>query len=89
MRIDAYNQISQIYKTNSKVKTQATAKVSGRDNFEISDIGKDIQVAKQAVNNSPDIREDKVASLKAQIESGNYEVDADSFASKLMEQFGI
>lgn len=85
MRIDAYNQISKVYQTNKTVKTQSTAKVSSTDKLEISALGRDMQIAKQAVANSPDIRSDKVDTFKKSIEDGTYEVSADSFAEKLLE----
>lgn len=88
MRIDAYNQITQIYQAS---KPQATAKksaVMGSDKLEISQFGKDFQIAKQAVAAASDVREDKVAQMKSRIESGNYDVSADDFAAKLAEKYG-
>ncbi|MDO4515477.1 MAG: flagellar biosynthesis anti-sigma factor FlgM [Lachnospiraceae bacterium] len=45
-----------------------------------------MQIAKQAVKSSPDIREELTARLKAQIQSGTYEVSAESFADKLIQK---
>ena len=87
MRIDAYNQISQMYGVNGKMKTAQTSRVSKTDKVEISSFGRDLQIAKQAVANSPDVRTDKVAQLKSQIENGTYNVDADSFADMLLQKF--
>ena len=87
MRIDAYNQISQIYGVNGKMKTAQTSRVSKTDKVEISSFGRDLQIAKQAVANSPDVRTDKVDQLKSQIENGTYNVDADSFADMLLQKF--
>ncbi len=87
MRIDAYNQIGQLYKTTNKPKVAATGGVMGNDKVEISSFGKDIQVAKQAVNNASDIREDKVAELKKSISNGTYNVSNDDFAEKLIQSY--
>lgn len=88
MRIDAYNQVAQLYNVNKTTRTKSTASVERpRDAVQISQAGKDYQIAKQAVANAPDIREDKVADLKAQVKSGNYNVDTGDFASKLLEKF--
>ena len=66
MRIDAYNQIAQVYKTTSAAKLQKTENARhGRDEVQISSFGRDYQIAKQAVTEAADIREDKVAELKA------------------------
>lgn len=87
MRIEAYNQITSLYKTNQTMKTQNSQNVKARDQVYISQSGRDYQVAKQAVSDSPDIREEKVSQLKASIQSGNYSVGASDFASKLLEKF--
>ncbi len=87
MRIDAYNQISQIYQTSNKMKTQKTSSTTARDKVEISSFGKAYQVAKSAVNDAPDIREDKVADIKSRVEYGTYEVRSESCADKLVESY--
>lgn len=88
MRIDAYNQVAQLYNVNKTTRTKSTTSVERpRDAVQISQAGKDYQIAKQAVANAPDIREDRVADLKAQVKSGNYNVDTGDFASKLLEKF--
>lgn len=87
MRIEAYNQVAGLYKTTKTTKTCASYSVGDRDELQISQAGRDFQIAKQAVAQSPDIREDKVAQLKSKIESGEYQVSAGDFASKLMERY--
>ena len=87
MRIDAYNQISQVYGVKGKVKTNQVSRVSQTDKLEISSFGRDLQIAKQAVNNAPDVRMDKVEQLKSQIANGTYDVDAGSFADMLLQKF--
>ncbi len=88
MRIEAYSKVQQIY-SNSKVnKAQATQKSKDiRDTVSFSSIGKDIQVAKQAVNAAPDVREDLVASLKAAIKNGTYNVSSEDFAEKMLAKY--
>ena len=88
MRIEAYNQIASIYKTSKTGKVQQPYGVStGRDEVQISQLGRDYQIAKQAVTEAADIREDKVAELKAKVNSGNYSVDTADFAEKLFEKY--
>ena len=88
MRIDAYNQVAQLYGVQSNYKTQKTSSVSApKDQVSISQAGCDYQVAKSAVSQASDIREDKVSQLKEQIASNKYSVDAGDFASKLLEQY--
>ena len=88
MRIEAYNQVAALYKSTKTNKTMSTSNVSAaRDQVEISQTGRDYQIAKQAVANTSDIREDKVAELKNKVDSGSYSVDAGDFASKLLEKY--
>ena len=49
--------------------------------------GNILLAAKTAVSEASDVREDKVAKLKAQIEAGTYSVNPDDFASKLLEKY--
>ena len=89
MRIDAYNQVSQLYQTtNTKgVNSTTGVKSSARDQVQISSTGKDYQVAKTAVAESTGIREDLVAEIKEKMKNGTYEVSTDDFADKLLSQF--
>ena len=77
------NNIAVAKKTPSATKKTA----SFQDQLQISQAGRDFQIAKQAVANASDIREDKVAELKTKVDSGNYQVDAGDFASKLLEKY--
>ena len=87
MRVDAYNQISQIYGANGKTKTNSVSKTSSMDKVEISSFGKDLQVAKQAIANAPDIRDNKVTELKSQINNEKYEVSVEDFAAKILADY--
>ena len=89
MRIDAYNQISQIYQTTERRTVgKKNSVLYGSDKVEISQFGKDYRTAKQAVADAPDVRADKVADIKAKIDSGSYEVSSEDFAAKLAEKYG-
>ncbi len=87
MRIEAYSQVQQLYGAKNRTKTQKTAKNTASDQIQISSIGKDIQVAKNAVAAADDIRSELTAPLKASIANGSYQVSAESFAEKLMKQY--
>ena len=51
MRIDAYNAVSQIYKTNAYAKDKSVSvKKSEKDKYELSDTAKVYNTAKAAVN---------------------------------------
>lgn len=87
MRIGTYNMINQIYST-SNTKKSTTANSTGNTDFMdqvfLSSAGKDMQVAKNALAKTPDIREDKVNDIKARLANGTYSVNPEDFAKKLM-----
>ncbi len=87
MRVDAYNKVNQLYQTSATKKVASTNKVSSSDSLVISQSGKDYQIAKQAVQNVPDVREDKVAQIKAAMASGTYNVTAEELADKLVDSY--
>lgn len=87
MRIDAFNQVSQLYRTNGTKKVNKSGNTAAADKVEISQIGKDYQVAKQAVSQAPDIREDRVNAIREQMASGTYNVSMDQVADKLIGNF--
>ncbi|MCR5203795.1 MAG: flagellar biosynthesis anti-sigma factor FlgM [Lachnospiraceae bacterium] len=88
MRIDSMNQVSQVYRMNRPKKVNTAYQTSFSDKVEISQLGRDIQIAKKAVSAAPDIREDKVAAMKAAFADG-YSVSDNDIADKLLESFAI
>jgi len=66
----------------------AAEPASSADSVEISERARELARAQQAVEASPDVREDKVAELKKQIEDGTYNVPAEALADKLLDMRG-
>ena len=88
MRIDAMSEVSQLYQSNgTKRKTGVAKSAYTKDSVEISEFGKDLQVAKQAVAQAEDVRMDKVQELKARIANGTYNVPMGALADKLLSGF--
>ena len=52
----------------------------------LSKTSKDLQIAIDAVNKAPDVRDDKVAQLKSEVEEGRYTIDADKIAAKIIDK---
>lgn len=86
MRVDAYSAVSQIYHKGaaSSVKKNNST-VSYSDKLEISRSAKDYQVAKEAVSSLSEVREDKVAYIKAKMAAGTYHVSAQAVANKILD----
>lgn len=87
MRIDNLNKVSRLYESNSKVKTTKTNSVSKSDQLEISQIGKDYQIAKQAIASIPDVRMDKVNEIKNRMDAGTYQVSSEEVVNKLIKDY--
>lgn len=85
MRIDAYNQVNQIYQTTTQSKVNKTNAAKQKDDkVEISQIGKDIHLAKKAIQKQPDVREDKVQEIKEKMTAGTYEVSMSDVVEKML-----
>ena len=85
MRIDAFQKVSSLYQANNITKAKQIERKSTYDQVEISQFGKDYQIAKQAISNTADIREDKVNQIKASMASGTYNVKLEELVDKMME----
>lgn len=88
MRINGINGVNNVYKANKVNKAYGTSNVStSKDTLAISDFAKDLQIAKQAVTNAPDVRQAKIDDIKSQMEAGNYNISAAQVADKLLKQY--
>lgn len=89
MRIDAYSQIQQMYSASKPANKVASAPkgASFKDKLDISNAGKDLQVAREAVAQAPDVRMDKVEQYKSMIANGSYNVSSEDFAERMLEKF--
>ena len=87
MRIEAYNQVQQIYQKSKVNKTQQTSNTTQTAQLQFSSFGREIGVAQAALAGTPDVRENVVNPIKAQIQSGTYSVDNASFAEKLIQRY--
>ena len=87
MRIDGINKINQIYKTNSTKTVSRKDSVNGKDSFAISDFGRDLQIAKMALKDAPDIRMERVENIRNQIQTGTYNISSEKLADKLVGEY--
>lgn len=86
MRVEAYNQVQQLYQTKKVTKARQAGNAAQADQLQFSSLGKDIRAAQAAVAGAPAIREELTAPIKAQIQNGTYKVDNASFAEKLLQK---
>ena len=79
--------------TGKAVERQITAKSipetrdpAGQDTIvHLSKTSREVQLINKVISAEPDVRADKVAEMKARIESGRYEMDYDGIAGKLVD----
>lgn len=86
MRIDAYMQVNQLYKAGKPRSSSKSSKSDSTDSLEISSIGKDYQVARKAVSDRSDIREEKVQDIMDRMKAGTYNVSIEDVADKLADR---
>ncbi len=85
MRINSMSGVNGVYKANKAKKAYAAKPVEGmKDSVSLSSFAKELSVAKNAVDNVPDVRSDKVNAIKEQIKNGTYNVSAEQIADKIM-----
>src|ERR1700737_2701696 len=70
----------------AEAPSNAPVSASGDAKTEISAKGKEFAKAKAVANDAPDVREEKIAALKARIADGKYKVDADAIADRMIDE---
>jgi negative regulator of flagellin synthesis FlgM len=65
---------------------QASEEILREDKVVLSPEAREIQEAKKLLNSLPDIRAEKVAHLKKQIENGTYQIKGEKIAIKMLKE---
>lgn len=87
MRIESYHKINKLYTSEKTSGVKQNIVTSKNDKLEISQTALDYQIAKKAVSETDDVREELVSKVKNKIESESYNVSADDFANKVIESY--
>jgi flagellar biosynthesis anti-sigma factor FlgM len=66
--------------------TKGVCPASGGDSVSLSPQARFLQSAREALGEVPEIREEKVAAIRAQIEAGTYKVDGEKIAGKMIAE---
>jgi negative regulator of flagellin synthesis FlgM len=88
---DANAQVIQQYQRSDNPavnsdKPAISAALKPEEKVDLSTKAKDIQQAQNALNNLPDVREEKVQEIKVQVEKGTYKVNAEKIADKMVKE---
>ena len=85
--VDAY-----IHEIKDRVRIERVSpkkrsfEIRGKEKVELSARAREIQRAKKLIEQLPDIREERVARIKAQVERGTYRVSSRQVADKLLRE---
>ncbi len=86
IKLEAYiKNLSDKGKTGPSSK-QSSGEILREDEVVLSPKAREIQAAKKSLNSLPDIREEKVAHLKNQIENGTYQIKGEKIAVKMLKE---
>jgi negative regulator of flagellin synthesis FlgM len=66
------------------VHTDPAARVGGADQVMLSQRAQEVQAARAALAQVPEVRQERVAELKASIEGGTYKVEPDKVAERIL-----
>jgi len=86
VNLDAY---AKNVKDKERIDNQgknAANQVVKEDKVVLSQEAKRVQEAKKLMESIPDIREEKIAKVRAQIESGTYQVEEKKLAAKMIKE---
>lgn len=87
MRIENIQRVAQLYNSKSIKKANKVVDAETSDQLEISQAGRDFQIAKKAVKETEDVREDLVQDIKNRMANGEYSVSGDEFAAKVIDRY--
>jgi negative regulator of flagellin synthesis FlgM len=71
---------------NAYAKAAQASSQQPAANVQISQRARELNLARQVVDSTPDVREDKVAKFKAMIERGEYKPDAGKIADGILAE---
>lgn len=87
MRVENIQRVAQLYNSKNIKKSNKSADTDSLDQLEISQAGRDYQIAKNAVKEADDVREDLVNDIKKRMENGEYSISGNEFAAKVIDRY--
>lgn len=73
-------------KQEEKTSSSGSTGVAGQDTVKLTAQAQSLTKLEQKITDAPDTDDSKIASIKAAIENGEYKVNADRLAGKLLSQ---
>jgi len=86
LNLEAYVKNAQDGEAVKQSQRQEQERASTTEQVKLSDTARDIQKIREIVDATPEIRADKVGHFKKEIEAGNYSVNGDKVAEKMLRE---
>jgi negative regulator of flagellin synthesis FlgM len=91
------DEVSRVFRTQATLRQQSSRMSGTNRNYatgtnnpassvEVSDRAQEVRRVTRQVNELPDVREDRVQALKAQIEAGTYKVSGEDIADLIIRR---
>lgn len=84
--INPYVKQIQQNESSARPDRQRDRAVSREDNVELSRTAGELKRAQKALEDVPDIRQEKIERIKNRIENGTYEIKPDKIADKMLKE---
>ena len=84
--LKGYDKVEKTESSPRKAKGARSSPPAGRDSVNISGNARLASTATETARETPDVRKQKVAELKALVQSGQYEPDLQRTAAKIVEE---
>ncbi len=86
VKVGAYlNSVKGKSKTDSSA-SKSPESIQNGDKVDLSQNVRDVKEAREQLDSIPDIREEKVAEIKSQIENGTYNIDGKKIAHNMIRE---
>ena len=86
INLEAYIKSAQENEGLKSSRRQEQREVTQAESVKLSHKAKDLQKAREVMEATPEIRENKVGQLKREIETGTYSVKRDEIATKMVRE---
>ncbi len=86
MKVDRINNLVCLNSDKAKFRESDSVALKDNDNIFVSDLGNLYQKISTAIKQTPDIRQEKITSLKQAVDNNAYQVDAKKLAAKILAE---
>ena len=83
-----YEKVMAIYQ-NQQRKAAGTEEPKARDTLSLSREARAVKEVRELLQQTPEVREEKVAELKEKISSGEYQVPGEEVAEKMLQRMAV